>query len=413
MNLKSILILSVLLASWGCELRANRTAPESRTQRVPVSLLKPIEAPVHEASGRVVQVMETRIPTQAGVDDQIRQALFVDELHGWASTSESLFSTTDAGESWRRLSFKAPTDSRIASFFFVDETRGWLVVTKQIHTERYGLGNSSQLLATTDGGNTWKEQASLADEVTINEIRFFNANEGLAVGARTIDQPREQGPPYEQIAAWKTTNGGEVWTEISDFLRTTLKNETNSDNDSGRSIRWLSSAEILLLTKYGRILNTSDQGATWQATASLKDERPQGEVSSVGYYKLMLNPEQKINVIAGAMGNEGYWGNFVVNGDDKSWTSYELTLRPIFDGMFLSKDEILACGMDMKSDGEKQKPTTRGVILHSLDHGRSWTTVYRSNAREAFISLSNVGNNRFYAVSDTGTVLSFELHPKT
>ncbi|HKR23596.1 MAG TPA: hypothetical protein VJS17_13425, partial [Pyrinomonadaceae bacterium] len=280
---------------------------------------------------------------------------------------------------------------------------------KQIYTERYGLGNSSRVLATRDGGRTWHEQADLTQEVRISDICFIDANHGLAVGSKTIDRPRDQGPPYEEIAAWKTDNGGDAWTEISDTLKTALNGAKISSNDSGWNIHWLSSTQILLLTKYGKILKSLDQGTTWEPIARLEDERPNGQVSSTGYYKLVLNTEKNVSVIAGALGDEGYWGNLVVTGEDKSWASYELPLFPIFDATFLSRDEILASGMDMKSASENRKATTVGVILHSQDHGKSWTPIYRSSVQENFISLSRVGNNTFYAVSDKGRVVMFSF----
>jgi photosystem II stability/assembly factor-like uncharacterized protein len=410
MNFKSIIILSLLLSSSGCELRAKRTAPELSGQTLTVSVLKPIEAVVSGVTDPLVTTKETKIASQADIDGRVQKAQFVSGQKGWAITSKSLFTTSDGSTSWRQLPFRPPVDSRIMSLFFADELRGWLVVTKQIYTERYGLGNSSQLLATKDGGTTWHEQANLKQEVRIADIHFFDANHGLAVGSKTIDQPREQGPPYEEIAAWKTVNGGDVWTEISEVLKGTLRGETASANDSGWNVRWLSSNQILLLTKYGQILKTSDQGASWQTLARFKDERPNGVVSSTGYYKLVLNTEKNINIIAGALGNEGYWGN-LVSAEDKSWVSYELTLLPIFDATFLSKDEVLACGMDMKSANEKQKATTVGVILYSQDHGKSWTPIYRSNVQENFISLSRVEGNTFYAVSDIGRVVAFSFPP--
>ncbi len=409
MTCKSIILLWLLLSFNGCELSTQRTAPETSGQPLTVSVLKPIEAVVSEPKDPLFQAKETRIVSPADRDGLIHQAQFVNEQKGWAITSKSLFSTSDGATSWRRLPFRAPIDSRIASLFFVDEAMGWLVITKQIYTERYGLGNSSQLLATRDGGTTWQEQANLTQEVRIKDICFFDTNYGLAVGSKTIDRPRDQGPPYEEIAAWKTDNGGEVWTEISDTLKTALNSVTASATDSGWSIRWLTSTEILLLTKHGKILKTLDQGASWQTIARFKDERPHGEVSSTGYYKLILNTEKNVSVIAGALGDEGYWGNLVVTGGDKSWASYELPLIPIFDATFLSKDEILAAGMDMKSASEKRKATTVGVILHSRDHGRSWTPIYRSSTQENFISLARVGSNTFYAVSDIGRVVIFSF----
>ena len=45
---------------------------------------------------------------------------------------------------------------------------------------------------------------------------------------------------------------------------------------------------------------------------------------------------QGTRVVAAGMGDKGYWGDFVVE-EDGRWNSYELTLTPILDAVFLSQ----------------------------------------------------------------------------
>ena len=124
---------------------------------------------------------------------------------------------------------------------------------------------------------------------------------------------------------------------------------------------------------------------------------------------MVFDPDQRLRVIGGAMGPEGFRGDMVVN-NGNSWTSYMLLLVPILDAVFLSSNEVVACGMELTRVDEKPRRQDAGVILRSNDAGKSWTPIYRSKSEEMFISLTKVGDNEFYAVSDKGTFLKFTLN---
>jgi photosystem II stability/assembly factor-like uncharacterized protein len=72
---------------------------------------------------------------------------------------------------------------------------------------------------------------------------------------------------------------------------------------------------------------------------------------------------------------------------------------------------VLACGANLRPNDESSKhlPDDAGVILRSFDSGKSWQTIYRSKSYETFFFLTKVNDNEFYAVSDTGTFLRFNL----
>jgi photosystem II stability/assembly factor-like uncharacterized protein len=352
-----------------------------------------------------VQGVETRIKGKVGELFEFKRAQFVNENHGWAMSSGSLHRTTDGGKSWERLPQKPENEATFEALFFLDESRGWLTAVKRDYKERYGLGNSSVIMVTNDGGGSWTLQSSFPNEVVISEIRFSNKDEGLAVGARIIDSR----PPYKELLLLKTSNGGKDWSNISESVKSAIKHENAIASDSGRHVEWTSSS-VLLLTGSGRVLRSEDRGETWNLLASFTDERPNGVISSTGYHKLALDSEGRIRVVAGGEGDEGYWGDLVVQ-DGSQWTSYEAHLTPIRDALFLSNNEVLACGANLRRVDEKPNPRLKnaGVILRSFDSGKSWETIYRSKSYETFFYLTNVKDNQFYAVSDTGTFLRFSL----
>ena len=260
-------------------------------------------------------------------------------------------------------------------------------------------------MITTDGGASWKLQASFTNEIQLRNIRFFNVNEGLAVGDRGLENRADRA----ELFVLGTSNGGKDWNDISGPAKAAFRNEWGAANDRGENILWTPSS-IVLLTQGGRILKTTDQGKTWSPVVILKDERPGGFISATSFRKIALDPEERFRVVAAATGDEGHWGDFVVN-EDGRWNSYELRLTPILDAVFLSSNDVVACGLNLRPNSEKSnhRHDDAGVVLRSFDNGKSWQTIYRSKSLETFFFLTKIKDRDFYAVSDKGTFLRFTL----
>ena len=405
MILRSVLTISIaLLLLLSCESGARLTPIENHEMTV---VLKPTASSLVEAVDRIAEAAETQIASRKDAAHEFQCAQFVNKTRGWVSTRHSIYTTTDEGKTWAQLPFKTPENSQISSFFFVDESRGWLSVWKLVPSERYGMGNSSAIFVTTDSGKSWKEQANFPNEVEIKQLSFLDGNRGLAIGSRTIDQPRDVGSPYEETLVLSTKNGGDSWSDISEPVKAALQ-PAKAGPTPGWDVRWRSPTELLLLTRSGVLLQSLDSATTWSVVTRLKGEPgPTGLASS--YYKIVFDPAQETRLIGGAMGTEGFWGDLVVKGPDNSWTSYQLVRVPILDAVFLSTNEVLASGMEMPHVDERPSRSTVGVILQSLDSGKSWAPIYRSKSEEMFISLTRISDKEFYAVSDAGTFLKFSL----
>ena len=401
----STLVLALILITYSlsCVSRGHNQLTASSQPAKVVTILRPVPAILTEETHPTVEAIETKIKGKAGSLFEFKHAQFVSENNGWAMSNRALYRTTDGGKTWERLTQEPENDATFETFFFVNESRGWLAAVNRAFAERYGLGNSSAIMVTDDGGKSWKLQASFPSEVVISEIRFLNANEGLAVGAQVIDSR----PPYYELLLLSTSNGGKEWTNTSEPAKSAIKNEYGIANDAGKHVEWRSSSSVLLLTRYGNVISTTDGGKAWKLVASFEDERPNGSISSTAYHRLALDGEQ-IRLVAAGMGDEGYWGDFVVQ-EDRGWTSYEIGLTPILDALFLSDKDVLACGSNLRRVDEKSDLKNAGVILRSFDTGKSWQTIYRSKSYETFFFVTKVKDNDFYALSDTGTFLRFTL----
>jgi photosystem II stability/assembly factor-like uncharacterized protein len=123
----------------------------------------------------------------------ITKFFFVDERNGWAvgglaeiDEADVLLTTADGGATWKQV----PTGIQqvFTGLFFTDTTNGWLVGK--------GKKDEHQVLATTDGGDTWNPVAHLS--VPLRGIGFADAQTGWIVGGKA--------------SIYRTTDGGATWT---------------------------------------------------------------------------------------------------------------------------------------------------------------------------------------------------------
>ena len=149
----------------------------------------------------------------------IRQVFFLDRSHGWVLSTDALgdesnapfflFSTEDGGNTWRTLVLRRPMFNLMDDYtfpsqlFFSDSQHGWMLW-------RWGVGNSllSYLLATTDGGRTWKR---LSDPPLGTSLQFTSPRDGWMIGTAKEDWGI---PIPENDAVWSTHDGGQHWQEI-------------------------------------------------------------------------------------------------------------------------------------------------------------------------------------------------------
>lgn len=108
----------------------------------------------------------------------INKIVFPDKKNGYAVGLYNTFKTTDGGENWFLVNIKGGF-----SLFFIDSLTGWVL--------------SNPVIKTTDRGLTWNTITILFNEEG-SDIYFKNKNEGIVTY-------------YNRL--FKTTNGGDNWTE--------------------------------------------------------------------------------------------------------------------------------------------------------------------------------------------------------
>ena len=185
---------------------------------------------------------------------------FTDELHGFFLGQRNdlyIFSTADGGNSWKQDATISPYFSASSynnshgNWFFIDSLHGTLVGYGGMEKD-YNTVND-MILQTNDGGNTWKQRNdSLSGTWNIlHGICFTDSLNGTIVGENT----------YGAVIL-HTTDAGNTWTEQKNILNSniSLTNVSFSDTMHGTIVGRDKSNYPLIK---GIILHTTNAGITW------------------------------------------------------------------------------------------------------------------------------------------------------
>ena len=118
-------------------------------------------------------------------------------------------STEDGGKNWRRLLIQRPTyklmeDMWPTQVYFSDPRHGWILWHWSMMNSR-----ANALLSTTDRGQSWKR---LPDPPGAGPLDFTSARDGWMIGG----SPGQEGiPVIDDDQLWGTHDGGVHWKAIS------------------------------------------------------------------------------------------------------------------------------------------------------------------------------------------------------
>lgn len=197
---------------------------------------------------------------------------FISPEVGWAVGVDSgedgvVIKTTDGGGSWS-LTRLAQKQTPI-SVFFTDADSGWIGGSTPLPDDEDSIGGPTAILATTDGGQTWRPQYNVP--LSILRIFFADNLNGWASGTRGV--------------IYNTTDSGRTW----DKQRTELELGDGPIDFAGEGVKQFAIQGIQFVDKDhgfaaasateqqgGRMLVTSNGGATWHrqwivASAAVRD----------------------------------------------------------------------------------------------------------------------------------------------
>lgn len=249
----------------------------------------------------------------------LRSIYFVDSETGWIVGSKgTIFKTSDSGDSWQRIEWKS--SDLIRDVFFLNKDTGWILCER----DQFSVGNNaaSYVLQTADGGKTWSELES--PDRSIRMLRFVYSKDrlGFIVG--------EKGTVWHYDSCQNKFETSNVGTQfmLTDGI-------------------YLSEASRLVVGGGGTILQTNDNGKTWE------------QRSFPGKNKVKLN-----SIVITGEGNMCSVGNrgtiICANKIGTMWSEIiSGTTTDLFDIKADGRGKMIAVGDE-------------GVILASDDNGKTW-----------------------------------------
>lgn len=253
----------------------------------------------------------------------------------------------DNGSTWTQA--KVPTRQLLTAVYFVDDKHGWAV------------GHDAQIIATTDGGQTWVKQfEDLSREAPLLDIWFKDAQTGFAVGA------------YGALLA--TTDGGANWEDISERMN-------NEDGYHLNAIVAVKDSGLFVVGELGVMFRSADWGQTWETVESPYDGSLFGAVATKEPAALL------------AYGLRGHL--FRSTDFGTTWQQIEINTPnngPLEFG--LADGELLA-------DGSIVVVGHGGTVLKSTDDGRTFSLVNRAD-RVSLSGAATTDNGKLILVGQGG-----------
>jgi photosystem II stability/assembly factor-like uncharacterized protein len=181
---------------------------------------------------------------------------FIDTRHGWAGGAVIL-ATTDGGRTWRRQSSPATT---VDVLDFVDHRDGWALGSATVGRAAIV---TPLLLRTPDGGRHWRRAAeprlalhgTRATVHPLQRVHFTDAS--LGAGVAGPGPNAYYGGPGSRGTAVITMDGGETWRALP------TPAPVSSICFANRRVGWA------VVAGKGIVLRTTDGGRHWKRIATL------------------------------------------------------------------------------------------------------------------------------------------------
>lgn len=287
----------------------------------------------------------------------LHSLFFLDQNRGWAAGSKGmLLATEDGGNTWKIR--PRPTEDILRDIYFSDESNGWLVCERNLYALRGKDEPRTYLMNTTDGGQSWSRVNLKGVEPDILLVRavFSPSGRGWTFG--------------EHGTLFKMEDPTADWVRLNSPTRHLLLGGTFVDDYRG----WLVGAG-------STIIQTSDGGETWH-------------VSQLPTAKgIRFNAASFIdNRLGWAVGSGGSVVRTTNGG--RTWAAQNSGVTTdLLDVRFLNALEGWAAGVE-------------GTLIQTNDGGITWS-VESTGTKHPLGRLFFVDRHHGWAVGFGGTILAY------
>ncbi len=305
---------------------------------------------------------------QKSYGGHLYSVFFVNADVGYAGGFQSLFKTTNGGQTWNQLYHQALSpDIQINDIFFTDENYGFAVGSATLYGGDQAVGANATILKTTDGGSTWTKQVigSLGSWSSLYHVYFISKMVGFA-------------------DSYQTSNGGLTWEPMNayDIIKFVDANTGYAGND-------------------GVISRTSDGGLSWV------------ELYKFSWFLSLTFHDGKFFVLGTNNNNEVYTQSRIwmsTNGQDWTLVSNEMSMEGYPYIRKLSFSPTNKIGFTYGNTVDEGSPLFfRPLIYKTTDMGVTWTKEFVPTMSDSHDvqDITFVNDSLAYAVGGFGLIMKY------
>jgi photosystem II stability/assembly factor-like uncharacterized protein len=299
-----------------------------------------------------------------------------------------VYKSTDAGKTWQFMGLKDAGQIGEIRVHPANENVAWLAALGS----PFGPSAERGVYKTTDGGKTWKKTLFVDNEHGARTVAVDKTNPNVLYAAmyRGFRKGWDiiSGGPADKGGIYKSTDGGDTWTKLSNGLPGDLIGKI--DIDIARSNPKVVYAMVEALNEKGGLYRSDDAGATWKLVNNSQRLRAR----PFYFHYVDVNPKDENEVWVNELGLHKS-----VDGG-KTFTQVE-TPHGDNHGMWFNPDNpdyILQC-----NDG--------GANV-SIDHGRTWSTILNQPTAELYmVSVDNQNPYWLYAPQQDNSTIAVPSVP--
>lgn len=318
---------------------------------------------------------------------------------GWVGNHYGLlYATEDAGKTWQRRDLNlgvGVNGTYFTDMYFGSDSLGWAIAQRYNKPGQDICMREGSLIRTSDRGQTWQLQFTKKC-VELIKITFAGESEGWVLGRQFVQHKEST---EGRFLVMHTSDGGSTWVDVSDGPNRLMMESSGRMLELPAGFAATGNGSATLITGNGYLLDASNGGWRRSGSLALYSLLPEAKAMS----------DRSVTVNAGVDGVHGTAG-MVARRDDKGrWTGSWFTDFLLKDAVFLSKNEIVACGSLLPENPDLQERSKRqGAILFSRDGGLDWKPVYLSTDIKAINAL-HVSEREIWAVGSKGHIIQISL----